>query len=48
MDQDIFRKTLATNGLSAGKPHRSRKPKRTVAFLLIIACAYLVYHFTTG
>ena len=48
MDQDLFRNTLATNGLSAGKPNRARKPKRFVAFLAIIICAYLFYHFTRG
>jgi len=48
MDQDLFRNTLATNGLSAGKPHRSKRPKRLIAFLLFIICAYLVYRFTAG
>ena len=45
MDNDLFRNTLATNGLSAGRPNRSRKPKRPIAFFLIIISAYLIYHF---
>jgi hypothetical protein len=48
MDQDLFRNTLATNGLSVGKRNRSRKPKRLVTLFLIIICLYLVYHFTRG
>ena len=48
MDNDLFRNTLATNGLSAGKPNRSRKPKRSIAFFLIIISAYLIYHFARG
>ena len=48
MDNDLFRNTLATNGLSAGKPNRTKKPRRSLAFFLIIICAYLVYHFTRG
>ena len=48
MDNDLFRNTLATNGLSAGRPNRSKKPKRFIAFLLFIILAYLLYHFTRG
>ena len=48
MDQNLFRNTLTTNGLSAGRPNRTKKPKRSIAFLLIIICAYLLYHFTRG
>jgi len=46
MDQDLFRNTLATNGLSVGS--RSRRPKRFVAFFLIIILACLLYYFTRG
>ena len=48
MNDDLFRNTLATNGLSAGKRSRPRKPKRVVAFFLIMVFAYLLYHFTRG
>ena len=48
MDNDLFRNTLATNGLSAGKPNRTKKLRRSLAFFLIIVCAYLVYHFMTA
>ena len=30
MDRDLSRNTLATNGLSAGKPHRNKKTSRTL------------------
>jgi|GEM_PF-1932875 hypothetical protein len=48
MDQDLFRNTLATNGLSVGRRSRSRRPKRFVAFFLIIILACLLYYFTRG
>ena len=48
MDNDLFRNILATNGLSAGKPNRTRKPRRAIAFVLIIISAYLIYHVTQG
>jgi len=48
MDRDLFRNTLATNGLSAGSPHRNKKPNRLGAFFLIIILGYLLYHFTNG
>jgi len=49
MDRDLFRNTVATNGLSAGKPSRTRKSKRPVAFFLIIIIgSYLLYDFIKG
>jgi hypothetical protein len=48
MDRDLFRNTLATNGLSVGKRNRSRKPKRLVTLFLIIISLYLIYHFARG
>ena len=48
MDRDLFRNTLATNGLSAGKPHRNKKPSRFGTLFLIIILGYLLYHFTKG
>ena len=48
MDRDLFRNTLATNGLSAGKPHRNKRPNRFGALLLIIILGYLLYHVTAG
>ena len=48
MDRDLFRNTLATNGLSASKPHRNKKPNRFGALFLIIIFGYLLYHFTKG
>ena len=48
MDRDLFRNTLATNDLSAGKPHRIKKPSRFGMLFLIIILGYLLYHFTKG
>ena len=48
MDRDLFSNTLATNGLSAGKPYRNKKPSRFGTLLLIIILGYLLYHFTKG
>ena len=48
MDQELFRNTLATNGLSAGKPNRNKKPKHAVAVLVLIICAFLLYHVIGG
>ena len=48
MDRDLFRNTLATNGLSAGKPHRNKKPSRFGTLFLIIILGYLLSHFTKG
>ena len=48
MDRDLFSNTLATNGLSAGKPHRNKKPRRFGTLFLSIILGYLLYHFTNG
>ena len=46
MDRDLFRNTLATNGLSASKPHRNKKNGRFGTLFLFIFLSYLLYHFT--
>ena len=48
MGRDLFRNTLATNGLSAGKPHRNKKTGRFGTLFLIIFLGCLLYHFTKG
>ena len=48
MDRDLFRNTLATNGLSAGEPHRNKKPSRFGTLFLIIFLGYVFYNFTQG
>lgn len=48
MDRDLFRNTLATNNLSAGKPHQNKKPSRFGSLFLIFILGYLLYHFTKG
>ena len=48
MDRELFRNTLATNGLSLGKPHRNKNTSRFGTLFLIIFLGYLLYHFTKG
>ena len=48
MDRDLFRNTITTNGLSAGKPRHNKKPSRFGTLFLIIILGYLLYHFTKG
>ena len=48
MDRDLFRNTLATNGISTGKPRQNKKPNRFGTLFLIIILGYLLYHFTNG
>ena len=48
MNRDLFRNTLSTNRLSAGKPHRNKKPRRFGTLFLSIILGYLLYHFTKG
>ena len=43
MDRDLFRKSLATNSLSADEPHRNKNPSRFDTFFLIIILGYLLY-----
>ena len=46
MKQDLFRNTVATNALSAGRPPRNPKPMRRLILLVILVGACLAYYVT--
>ena len=48
MSQDLFRNTVATNALSAGRPTRNPRPKRPFIILLILIGICVINYVTQG
>ena len=44
MEKNLFRNTLATNAISAGRPNKLKKPNRFGAVFLLIIFAYIFHN----